>query len=57
MRLANLSKLVDVRTIAQPYGEISVFAGGNALVLNNQASKLSTGMNSQGQLVIPSPSS
>jgi flagellar hook-associated protein 1 len=50
--LANLSQLIDVRTIAQPYGEISVFNGGTALVLNAQATTLDTAQDNQGNLIV-----
>ncbi len=50
--VANLAQLIDVRTIAQPYGEVSVFNGGTPLVLNSQASTLSITENNQGSLVV-----
>jgi flagellar hook-associated protein 1 FlgK len=50
--VSSLSQLIDVRTIAQPYGEVNVFGGGAALVLNTQAVTLSTGQDKQGNLIV-----
>jgi flagellar hook-associated protein 1 FlgK len=50
--VANLSQLIDVRTLVQPNGEISVFTSGTPLVLNSQASALNLSVNSQKQLVV-----
>jgi len=52
--LGSLAQLVDIRTIPQPYGEMSVYVNGSSLVLNNQAATLSTSTNNQGQIVINS---
>ncbi|HWY85574.1 MAG TPA: flagellar hook-associated protein FlgK, partial [Gemmataceae bacterium] len=52
--LGSLAQLVDIRTIPQPYGEMSVYVNGSSLVLNNQAATLSTSINNQGQIVINS---
>jgi flagellar hook-associated protein 1 len=50
--VSNLSQLTDVRTIAQPYGEVSVFSGGSALVLNGTATTLSATTDNQGHLIV-----
>ncbi len=55
--LASLSQLVNVRTIKQPYNEVSVFVNGSFLVLNEQAAKLSSTVTGQGQLLINSTGS
>ena len=55
--LASLSQLVNVRTIKQPYNEVSVFVNGSFLVLNEQAAKLSSSVTGQGQLLINSTGS
>jgi flagellar hook-associated protein 1 FlgK len=52
--LGSLADLVDVHTLQQPYGEISVFTGGDALVLGNQAAKLTVGTDNQGKLAVSS---
>jgi flagellar hook-associated protein 1 FlgK len=51
--LGSLAELVDVRTLQQPYGQISIFTGGDALVMGNQAAKLGVNTN-QGQLAVTS---
>lgn len=55
--LAGLSQLVNVRTISQPYNEISVFVNGMYLVLGNQAATLSSTVTGQGQLLVNSTGS
>ncbi len=52
--LSGLAKLVDVNTVAQSNNQISVFAGGSPLVLDNQAATLSLADDSHGQILINS---
>ena len=52
--LASLAQLIGVRTIPQPYGEMSVFVNGSPLVLGNQAATLNATTNNQGQIVVSS---
>jgi len=50
--IASLAQLVNVQTVAQPYGQINVLTGGAALVLNNQAVTLSANTDSSGNLTV-----
>jgi flagellar hook-associated protein 1 len=49
--VANLSQLIDVRTIPQPYGEINVFGGGAGLVLGANATTLTTSQNGPNGII------
>ena len=50
--IANLAQLVNVQTVAQPYGEVNVFAGGTGVVLNNQAVALSANTDTAGDVTV-----
>ncbi len=55
--VSDLAQIADVRTIAQPYGQISVYSNGSPLVLDNQAATLSATTDNQGHIVISSSQS
>ncbi len=55
--LASLADLTNVQTLQQPYGQISIFTNGIALVLGNQAAKLSTAAGDNGDIIIQSSNS
>lgn len=50
--VSNLSQIIGVSTIPQPMGEVSVFVGGTALVLNSQSIRVSATQDGQGDLVV-----
>ncbi len=55
--VSNLAQIANVRTIAQPYGQISVYSNGSPLVLDNQAATLSAATDNQGNIIINSSQS
>lgn len=50
--LDQLSQRVDVRTVAQPSGGVTVVASGAALVVGDQANAFAVGPDAAGQLVV-----